>query len=211
MALSTSAELKAEIARWVHLEDDPDFVPAIPSFIALCEASLQARLCRSPSLYVRGTAICEAGNPVINVTGMYKVIDASYMGKPLRVVNPASIRNNNGSSGLPTRVGLEGYGALRVDPIPDDAYALSVVYVPVISPSLAGGEPDDSSYNWLLQQNPGLYLFGSLVAAEGYLQNDARMGTWKELYQNAINELVGAKREGDMADSPDVLSIGMFE
>lgn len=94
--------------------------------------------------------------------------------------------------------------------LPDATYALDVQYVPVISPSLAGGEPDDDADNWLLQLSPGLYLFGSLIAAEGYLQDDARIQTWVSLYTKALNSLINSKREGDLVDSPDPLYIGMF-
>lgn len=207
MALSTSAQLKTAIADWLHRDD---LTSAIPTFIALAEADMQAKLCKLPSLCQRGVATCAVDAQTIAVTGMYKLVDVSYQGTPLAIVQPGAIRPNNGTAGRPTAVALESYGSLRLYPTPDDAYELDVLYVPVISPSLAGGEPDDDADNWLLQLAPGLYLFGSLIAAEGYLQDDARIQTWAGLYQNALNSLVGSKREGDLADSPDPLYIGMF-
>jgi len=208
MALSTSAQLKAAIADWLHRDD---LTSAIPTFIALAEADIQATLCNSPSLYQWGDATCAVGSQTISVPGMYKLVSASYQGTPLQIIQPGAIRPNNGTSGSPKFVALEGYDTLRIYPTPDDAYALDVQYVPVISPSLAGGEPDDDAANWLLQLSPGLYLFGSLIAAEGYLQDDARIQTWVNLYTKALTSFVGSKREGDLADSPDTLYIGMLD
>ncbi len=208
MEFSTSAGLKATLADWLHRDD---LTSAIPSFIALAEADIQVKLCDIPALYARGVATCAEGEQTITVTGMYKLMDVAYNGKPLTIVQSGAIRPNNGSSGIPTKVVLEGTSTLRLYPTPDDDYMLDVLYTPIISPSLAGGSPDDSAANWLLQQAPGLYLYGALASAEGYLQNDERINTWVNLYQNTLTALIGAHRQGDLADSPDVLYIGMLD
>ncbi len=46
--------------------------------------------------------------------------------------------------------------------------------------------------NWLLTFAPDLYLYGSLLEAEPYLVNDARMATWEKLYERGRNSLTAA-------------------
>jgi hypothetical protein len=49
-----------------------------------------------------------------------------------------------------------------------------------------------NSTNWLLDFAPDLYLYGSLLEAEPFLVNDARMVTWEKLYERGRNSLNAA-------------------
>jgi len=48
---------------------------------------------------------------------------------------------------------------------------------------------DTTTFNWLLQSDPDLYLYGSLMQSAPYLLDDARMQTWASLYQNGLASL----------------------
>lgn len=207
MSLSTYGQLKTSIATWMHRDD---LASVIPDFIALAESDINAKCADMPFLYQRGTATSTAGNPLIDLSGVVRLIDVSYQGNPLRIVNPGAIRDQNTSSGTPIMCSMEGQGGLRLYPTPDAAYSLSVLFCPTISPSLAGSAPDDEATNWILMQFPGVYLFGGLLAAEAYLNNDQRIDTWRVAYNDALQNMRRSRREGDIMFSGDVLRIGMF-
>lgn len=40
--------------------------------------------------------------------------------------------------------------------------------------------------NWLIQREPGLYLYGALIEASPYLQDDARTTVWVQQYQDIV-------------------------
>ena len=48
---------------------------------------------------------------------------------------------------------------------------------------------DTTTFNWLLQDEPDLYLYGTLMQSAPYLLDDARTQTWGALYTNALNSL----------------------
>ena len=50
--------------------------------------------------------------------------------------------------------------------------------------------------NWLIQREPGLYLYGALIEASPYLQDDARTTVWVQQYQSI---LAGMQAEDDRA------------
>lgn len=43
--------------------------------------------------------------------------------------------------------------------------------------------------NWVLNNFPDAYLYGSLVHSSPYLAEDNRIQTWAALYQKAINDI----------------------
>ena len=70
--------------------------------------------------------------------------------------------------------------AMELSPTPDKAYAMELIYQQRIPPLTAG-----SPTNWVLQQNPSIYLFGALLAASPFTQDDARMPIYERKYQEA--------------------------
>jgi hypothetical protein len=50
--------------------------------------------------------------------------------------------------------------------------------------------------NWLLTSSPDIYLYGALLQAAPYLQDDARIQTWATLYERALNDLRTADDRG---------------
>jgi hypothetical protein len=43
--------------------------------------------------------------------------------------------------------------------------------------------------NWLLTSSPDIYLYGALLQAAPYLQDDARISVWSALYLAGIEQL----------------------
>jgi hypothetical protein len=47
-----------------------------------------------------------------------------------------------------------------------------------------------------LTQAPDIYLYGALLQAAPYLQDDARINVWSQLYQSGIEQLTVADDRG---------------
>lgn len=62
-------------------------------------------------------------------------------------------------------------------------YPYRLVYYAGV-PSLA-----TSTTNWLVQRNPNVYLYATLLEAAPYIQDDDRINVWGSGYQNAIAAL----------------------
>ena len=52
-------------------------------------------------------------------------------------------------------------------------------------PSLGSTRPT----NWILLNAPDIYLYGSLLEAEAFLQNDPRIQLWKQGFDQAVADL----------------------
>lgn len=72
-------------------------------------------------------------------------------------------------------------GQIEFIPAPDDSYPLTLVYYAKI-PNLSS----EVTYNWLLTYYPDIYLYGSLMQAASYLNNDERVAVWAQLYSEAV-------------------------
>jgi hypothetical protein len=54
----------------------------------------------------------------------------------------------------------------------------------------------------VLTNYPDLYLYGSLIEAEPFMQNDERIQTWMGLYDRAIADLQGADARAKWNGAP---------
>jgi hypothetical protein len=71
--------------------------------------------------------------------------------------------------------------SIQFAPIPDAAYSLELTYKQSL-PNLAA-----NSTNWLLTAYPDAYLYGSLLAAQGYIYDDARLAMFHDMYKETID------------------------
>jgi hypothetical protein len=80
-------------------------------------------------------------------------------------------------------------GQIEIFPTPTGT-SLNVYYVgkiPVLS--------DANTTNWLLDEAPGVYLYGALSQSAPYLKDDERLIIWSTLYTNAVNALNMASQD----------------
>jgi hypothetical protein len=80
-------------------------------------------------------------------------------------------------------------------PTPDDAYDIELLYVAKI-PDLA-----TASVNWVLQDAPDVYLYGSLLHSAPYLVEDARIAVWAQMYSAAVAQLNQSSEKARMSGS----------
>ena len=184
MALSTYTELKTSVADWLNRSD---LTTAIPDFISLAEAQIERTL-RTRQMIVRANASFDAQYGAVPSdfleTKSLKLTSTNPQ-TPLQFLSSDALDNemtNYTASGKPKFFGIVG-GQFRIVPTPDATYTTELTYyakLTKLSSSVAS--------NWHLASSPDIYLYGSLLQAAPYLQDDARIQTWATLYERALND-----------------------
>ena len=87
------------------------------------------------------------------------------------------------ASGRPKFFGVVG-GQFRLVPTPDTNYATELTYYAKLSKLSAS-----VATNFILSASPDIYLYGALLQAAPYLQDDNRISVWATLYERALNDL----------------------
>lgn len=191
MGLSTYTELKAKIAEYLARDD---LTSAIPDFITLFEAKANREL-RCAMMEQRATTSVNLSNTEpefialpLDFQTMRRVRLSSVTGKPRLEFRSGpqadeyryGIANVSGQPRFFTVFGDE----MELIPTPDQAYTIEMVYRANIDPL-----GDSTASNWLLERAPDAYLYGALMEAAPYCQNDARIGVWASGLQNAFDGL----------------------
>jgi hypothetical protein len=76
-------------------------------------------------------------------------------------------------------------------PTPDSNYATELTYYAKLSKL-----SNSVATNFILESSPDAYLYGSLLQAAPYLQDDNRIQVWATLYERALNDLQVADDRG---------------
>jgi len=184
MALTTYAELKTSVGDWLNRSD---LTTAIPDFISLAEAQIERNL-RTRQMIVRSTA---------SLSTEYSAVPDDFLeAKTFKLdTNPPTpmqfetIDSMDNLSTVYTASGKPAYfsvvgGQFRFVPTPDTTYTGELTYYAKLSKLSAS-----NTTNWLLTAAPDIYLYGSLMQAAPYLQDDARITVWAALYKNGLEEL----------------------
>ena len=192
MALTTYTELKTSIGDWLNRSD---LTSVIPDFISLAEAQVERTL-RTRQMIVRANASFDAEYGAVPSdfleTKSLKLTSTNPQ-TPLEFLSIDALDNKAAEytgSGKPRFFGVVG-GQFRIVPTPDATYTTELTYyakLTKLSSSVAS--------NWLLTSNPDIYLYGSLLQAAPYLQDDARIQTWATLYERALNDSQTADDRG---------------
>ena len=192
MALTTYTELKASIADWLNRTD---LTAAIPDFISLAEAQIERTL-RTRQMIVRANAFFNAqygAVPADFLETKSLKLTSTNPETPLSFLSIDALDNEMTkytASGKPKFFGIVG-GQFRIVPTPDSNYTIELTYyakLTKLSSSVAT--------NFLLDSSPDIYLYGALLQAAPYLQDDARIQTWATLYERALNDLQTADDRG---------------
>jgi hypothetical protein len=184
MALSTYAELKTSIGDWLNRAD---LTAVIPDFISLAEAQVERTL-RTRQMIVRANASFDAQYGAVPAdfleTKSLKLTSTNPQ-TPLQFLSIDALDAEMAkftASGRPKFFGIVG-GQFRIVPTPDSNYTTELTYYAKLSKLSTS-----NTTNWLLTSNPDIYLYGALLQAAPYLQDDARIQTWATLYERALND-----------------------
>ena len=186
MAISNYSELKTAIASWL---DRTDLTDIIPDFIALAETR-HKRDFKIRRMETRVTANTIDGSEFYSLPDDYVAMRNIKLNTdpktPLEFLTPEIMdRLNAGSSkGTPKAYTIKGNN-IELRPIPDSAYQIEVSYYKHFT-----ALSDSNTTNDMLTHHPDIYLYGALVEAEPYLQNDKRIQTWASFYDRAKKDII---------------------
>lgn len=192
------AGLQASIADWLNR---PDLTNAIPNFIKLTEAKLQRRfvgvtalsvsnttnwiLTSHPDAYLYG-ALLEA-EPYLQDDARIAVWKQAFETVITSIRLPNTSSNFNNFTGLKLAIAdwLDRPDLTNAIPNFIDLAEAKLQRKFKGVTSLSGSVAS----NWLLTAHPDAYLYGSLVEAEPYLKDDARVAIWKAGFDEVVSQI----------------------
>jgi len=185
MSLATYSDLQTSIANYLARSD---LTSQIPDFITLAENRLRREL-RVRQMLKSVTTSSVSGDATVEVpTDFLEIRDFVVMTNPIQPLSyssPSTLSNDPRTSevGVP-----KSYTILATEfqlaPAPDGVYTLKLLYYsapPYLSSS--------NTTNVFINIAPDALLYASLIEAEPYLMNDARINTWGTMYDRAISSL----------------------
>ena len=198
MSFTTYAELQTTIAGYLARSD---LTTQIPDFITLAETRLRRDL-RIRQMLSTTTLTCTSGTATVNIPSDFlEVKDFVVTGNPVMPLNyesPSLFSRNSRSmdAGKPLNYTVLA-STFKLAPIPDSNYTLSLVYS-IAPPFLS----TSNTSNTFLTVCPDLLLYASLLEAEPYLMNDARINTWGTMFDRAMSSLTRSDEKGQFSGVP---------
>lgn len=186
----TYATLQTAIADTLNRDD---LASQIPTFIMLAEAQMNRDI-RHWQMEKRSTATFNDRYEPLPVDWL-ETIRISINGKrQLDLASQAKMMDwretNNNTAGEPRYYAISA-SQIELFPSPDGDYPATLIYMGKI-PALS----DTVTTNWLLADAPDVYLYGALLHSAPYLQEDARLSVWQNLYAAGVQALNEASTEG---------------
>lgn len=188
MNFADYAALQAALANYLARDD---LTAEIPTFIRLAEARMNRDL-RVRHMETRAVAPTTAGDPYLALPAdfleMRVLVAATSPRRVVTFLTPQQIESSyaDGATGLPTNYAIVG-NELRIGPTPGGPITMELTYYAKV-PALDGVAVNS---NWVLAGYPDLYLYGALIEAEPFLQNDGRVQVWMGFYDRAIAAIKG--------------------
>jgi hypothetical protein len=183
MPFSSYSELQSAIAAWLG---DDTLTDQIPDFIRLFEATAARRLRVRPA--EKSTTLTTSSGIATLPNDFLAVRMLKWLGTSSSVVldyvTPAylDLAYPTALSGTPRHYTIQET-ILKVRPV-DDSANLSLLYI-ARTPALA------TQLQWLFNNHPDAYLFGSLCESEGFVVVDpARMAMWKARRDEIFAEIL---------------------
>ena len=204
MAITNYTNLQSTIADYLNRDD---LTSIIPTFIQLAESQLN-RDVRHYEMEARSTAVQDAGDEYMQVPSTWiENIRAHVQGggtTPLNLISRAAMADKragqNDTSGRPQYYCMAD-GQFQLYPTPDAEYTIELLFYEKI-PALSS-----SSTNWLLEEYPDAYLYGSLMHSAPYLAEDERTTVWTQLYAAAVQRLNQSSEQARMSGSGLTLKV----
>jgi hypothetical protein len=182
MALATYSDLLASVQSWLHRSD---LSTQAADFITLAESELNADLHmrqmesdESVTLTVNTNTIALPSRFIEPIS--FELVISGQENIPLTYQPPHRLAYNTASGARcrPQIFTIDG-GNIEFPNLSDATY--SAVFRMVKGFDIAA-----TTTNALLSAYPGLYLYGALLQATPYLNNDSRITTWKTMYESLL-------------------------
>jgi hypothetical protein len=194
MAVTTYSGLVSAVTEWLARDQDATLIARIPDFITLCEAKLN-RILQHPLMETRSTTTCDTtdSEPEFvtlpsDFQSMRRVRLSGVTGKPrLEFMAQSQLEDYRYSidnvADQPIYYTIIG-GEMELAPTPGENYTLEMVYRANLD-----GLSASTSTNWLIDAHPDVYLYGVLLEAAAYMQNDDRLPVWAAAFTSALEQL----------------------
>jgi hypothetical protein len=178
MALDTYAELKTEVAAWLHRND---MAARVPTFVEFATARLNRNI-TSPRM--ESSTTLAIVNGVAQLPSDFRSIVSMTLGAvEYKAITPADLRAMNQGGIRPTYpVYSIVNNEIRV--YPAESSSPTLIYTAKL-PALVA----DSDTNWVLQDYPDVYLMASLAEARKFVMDDARLVQYEQMTIARIDEL----------------------
>lgn len=184
MAISTYAELKTALGSWLARTGDAELTASAGDFVTLFEAFVNRNL-RVRQMTTSTTLTPVSGSATLpsDYLEWVRVTWTGSARRELEYVHPSVLQAYypDSAAGTPAHFTIEG-STLKIRPT--DGTGLEFLYVQKV-PALS----DSATTNWLLTAHPDLYLFGTLVEANAFIQNPEVAGLWKQRRDELIAEI----------------------
>jgi len=186
MTITNYSNLQSTVADFLNRSD---LTSVIPTFIQLAESQINRDL-RHWKMETRATATIDAGDQYSQVPSDWiATIRMSIQGAGTSVVDlisrAAMADKREGAEDMSGRPEFYCHadGQFNFYPTPDADYTAELLYFAKV-PDLAS-----NSTNWLIQDAPDVYLYGTLIHSAPYLQEDSRIAVWAQMYAAAVKML----------------------
>jgi len=198
MSIATYSELKTAVANYLARTDLTD---QIPDFIRFAELRLRREL-RIRQMLKSVTTSTTGGDSTVELPSDFiEIRDFSVSTNPVQPLtysSPAVFSRNTRStqSGKPLDYTILA-SEFQLAPIPDGDYTLKLLYF--AAPTFLG---DTNSSNVFIANAPDALLYASLLEAEPYIMNDARINTWGTMYDRAISTITKSDESSQYSGVP---------
>lgn len=198
MAFTSYSDLQTTIAGYLARSD---LTSQIPDFIRLCELRMRRDLRIRQMLKSVTTATTGGDSTVELPSDFLEVRDFVVVGNPVQPLtysSPSAFNRNarTWETGKPLDYTILA-NDFQLAPFPDGVYTLKLFYY--AAPEFLSVS---NSSNVFLANCPDLLLYGSLVEAEPYLMNDARIATWSTMYERNLATLKTSDDQGEYSGVP---------
>jgi hypothetical protein len=208
VAISNYTQLVSTIAEYLARDD---LTLRIPDFVTLAEAKFNRTLFH-PRMETRTTLTVNTLLPspeFLDLPTDFQTIRMvrlpDEVGKPrLQFMSQTQIDDYRYSrdnvAGSPVYFTIVG-DQIELAPTPNEDMDVEVLYRANI-PALA-----TNSTNWLLTIAPDLYLYGTLLEATPYIQNDERISLWATGMQTVLDQLNALAERQSFDSGPTTISL----
>lgn len=185
MTITNFGTLKTAIADTL---DRQDLTSVIPTFVSLAQAQFN-RVIRSHRQITRGSLTIDAQFEALPADWL-ETIRITMDANPIRVLTQISMDDLtryrtaiDNTTDAPVYFAHNGTD-IELFPTPSTSYTGEITYYARITALSADGDT-----NWLLTNNPDVYLYGALVHTAPYLREDPRVVLWAGLLAQALDQI----------------------
>ncbi len=198
MSFATYSDLQTSIGNYLARSD---LTSQIPDFITFAENRLRRELRIRQMLKSVTTATVKDDATVELPSDFLEVRDFVVVTNPLTPLSyssPSVLSNDPRALwvGVPRSYTILA-NDFQLSPIPDAVYTVKMLYF--AAPAYLSSS---NTTNVFLTTAPDALLYASLIEAEPYLMNDARINTWGTMYDRAIGSLTKSDEQGQYSGVP---------